>query len=368
MIINKKFIYKYFFLLAIIYFFSSPAFHLQLINSWYIQDLHYQAENFFSIVKNPTQISHRLLFPFFLMILKKIFFFTNWSLEIIQIVLVNIIIIITIFLIWRHFYFIDKKYAFYYSILFCSTYNFIGTISFPYYPDSLTLLFLLLAYFYSNKNFLISSICLFLSFLSHEIAIAGIPIILYRQILNKNFNKKNVLFFFTFLFFLYIYILLTIFFNINHPYPDFYKKEFLFSFNLDLFFDHFLKTINKGYAGIFFSFKILWVLIIISFINHKKIFINYREFILYLSLICLALFFNFLYLTDISRHISILLFIIMFSILEKFMKYKKFNYLIIYFSFIQLFLPNIYIWVTQSYYINPGFIEFLTKKFIYIIR
>lgn len=367
MIFNKNFIYKYFFLIAIIYFFSSPAFHLELKDSWYIQDLHYQAENFFSTITNPTQISHRILFPFFLMILKN-FFFTNLSLEIIHIIFVNIIIIITIYFIWRHFYLIDKKYAFYYSILFCSTYNFIGTISFPYYPDPLTILFLLLAYFYSNKNFLISSIFLFLSFLSHEIAIAGIPIILYRQILNKNFDKKKVLFFFSFLFFLYIYITLIFFLNINHPYPDFYKKEFLFSFNSNLLFDHFLKTINKAYAGIFFSFKILWVLIIISFINHKKIFKNYHEFIIYLSLICLALFFNFLYLTDISRHISILLFIVIFSILEKFIKYKKLNYLIIYFSFIQLLLPNIYIWVSQAYFINPGIIEFLVKKIIYLIR
>jgi hypothetical protein len=368
MIINKNFLYKYFFLVIIIYFFSSPAFHLELKNSHYIESLHYQAENFFLSIENPTAISHRLLFPLFLLILNKTLFFTNLSLEAIHIILINIIIIITIFFIWKNFYYIDKKYAFYYSIIFCSTYNFIGQISFPYYPDPLTVLLILLAYFYSTKNFWISTILLFLSFLSHEIAIAAAPLILYKQFLNKNFNRIKILTLFFFSLFLYIFIAFTIFSNFNQPDPDFYKKNFLFSFNLSNYVDHFLKTINKGYAGIFFSFKILWVLVVISFINHKKIFKSFSEFIFYLILVSSAVCINFLFVTDITRHISLILFIIIFSILQKLMKSKKFNFLIVYFSFVQLFLPNIFVWYTQAYFINPGMIELLVKKLLVLIK
>lgn len=364
---KKKFLFNYTLLLVLIYFFSSPAFHLQLLDSWYIQNLHYIADNFFSQFDRLVNISHRVLFPLLLLLFKKYFFFNYLSYEIVHIFLVNLFILFIILFTYRHFLKLNKNYAFNYTLLLCSSYICIGSTSFPYYPDTLTVSLLILAYIFATKNYIISSVFIFLSCLSHEMAILGSLLIFYTQYINNN-NKKNIICIYLLFIFSYLFFIFFIKNHINQTYSNFYETELLFSFSLNKYLEHLKTTMNLVYTGNFFSFKALWFLVILSFLNYKRVFSNYFNFNIYLFLVIIVLFFNFAYQTDVSRHVSVLLFIVIFSICEKFSKLKKYNTLVKYLSFFQLLIPNIYIWSSQSYFINPLIIELIVKSILDLFK
>jgi hypothetical protein len=359
MIINslKKDAFYVLVLIILVYLLSKPAFYL------YLNISHNNYNEIDSIFDLEHSFPHRHFFNF-LVYLIKYFFLNKISIEIAHIVLVNISVIFSIIIIYSILKIINSKFTFLATGSIVLTYPFIGSLSFPIHQDILVIFFCLVAYYFIKKNIYLCNVFIFLALLIHELALFSIPILFYLQIENRN-NFKKIIFVTLFNIFLYACWVLyahggftnffKYFFNVTLHYKEnYFSIDSIIKWHRDIFGTQY----RIAYIGNFFSFKALWLLVILSFTKYRKIFFrNNFEFFFYLFITLGYLSLSFLYPADDTRLISTLLFIVFISLIIKMLKNNKGDIFFLIFL-MQIILPNLTTY-WEIYPINPIILKFI---------
>ena len=282
-------------------------------------------------------MSNRILFPLLSYAIKKIIFFDLISVHISHLIINHLIIFIIILVNFNYFNKFKNIYLIS-IILFINSYILLP-IRFPLYNDLLTILMLNLSLInLKNKK---SYYYLVLAFLSHEIAFFSLPFIfLLKKKEGLNPNKATFL----------SCALFMISFYLFHKYSyDGYNEQFyeisIISYSLEAFINHIVKTIEFSFSGIFFAFKIIWVILILNLTKEKKLFepINIYFFIIFTL--------TYFYSTDHTRHAYLLLFTYMIYNLIIFLKNNKNRDLLFILAICQMIIPN-QVYFAEGYIIH----------------
>ena len=139
-------------------------------------------------------------------------------------------------------------------------------------------------------------------------------------------------------------------FYLFHKYSyDGYNEQFyeisIISYSLEAFINHIVKTIEFSFSGIFFAFKIIWVILILNLTKEKKLFepINIYFFIIFTL--------TYFYSTDHTRHAYLLLFTYMIYNLIIFLKNNKNRDLLFILAICQMIIPN-QVYFAEGYIIH----------------
>lgn len=290
-------------------------------------------------------MSNRILFPLLSYTLKKIIFFDTISTQISHLIINHLTIFAIVFINLNYFIKNFKKIYFISIIFFINSYILLP-IRYPLYNDLLTILMLNLSLLNLKNNK--SYFYVILAFLCHEIAIFSIPFIFLIK--KKEGLDTHKIIFLLCIFFMISFYLLHKYYHTG--YNEQYDELSKISYNIESIIGHIIKTIELSFSGIFFSFKIIWVILILNLVKEKKIFepINIYFFII--------LILTYLYSTDHTRHAYLLLFVYMIYNFIIFLRDNKNKKLLFTLTLCQLILPN------QVYFAEPFIIHHFPLEFI----
>lgn len=291
-------------------------------------------------------MSNRILFPLFSYILKKIIFFDLISSQVSHL-FINQLTIIALVLINLNFFTKNFKSIYFILIIFFINSYILLPIRYPLYNDLLTILMLNLSVLNLKNNK--SYFYLILAFLCHEIAFFSAPFIFLIK-KKEGFDPNKILFLFCIFFMISFYLIHKYYYS---GYNEQYYELSKISHNFTSIISHIVKTIELSFNGIFFSFKIIWVILILNLIKEKKIL---EPTNIYFFIILLL---TYLYSTDHTRHAYLLVFVYMFYNFIIFLKVNENKHLLLTMALCQLVIPN------QVYFAEPFIIHHFPLEFIF---
>ena len=291
-------------------------------------------------------MSNRILFPLLSYTLRKIIFFDLISSQVSHLLINHLAIFAIVFINLNYFVKNFKNIYLILIIFFINSYILLP-IRYPLYNDLLTILMLNLSVLNLQNNK--SYFYLILAFLCHEIAIFSAPFIFLIK-KKEDLDPNKILFLLCIFFMISFYLTHKYYYS---GYNEQYDELSKISYNLTSIISHIIKTIAFSFSGIFFSFKIIWVILLLNLIKEKKILepINIYFFII--------LILTYLYSTDHTRHAYLLLFVYMFYNLIIFIKDNENKNLLFTLALCQLILPN------QAYFAEPYIIHHFPLEFIF---
>ena len=272
-------------------------------------------------------MSNRILFPLISYIIKNYIFFDLITIKASHLLINHTIIILLIIININYF---NKNIRLSNSILiifFLNSYILLP-IRFPLYNDLLTIFMMNMAII-NIKNFK-SYIFLILAFLSHEIAIFATPFIyLIRK--KEGLNDNIIFSSLTIIFMVSFYIIHK---KIYSGYNEQYDELTRITYSFDTIYNHIINNIEYSFSGIFFSFKIIWVILILNLIKSKKFLEPINLYFIFILIL------TYFYSTDHTRHAYLLLYVFVIYNFLLFIKNDENNNLLLPFAICQLVIPN----------------------------